>query len=149
MRLTLHTDYALRTLIYLALKNGPATIAEIAERYRISENHLMKVVQRLGREGFIKTVRGRGGGILLTKEPETIRVGDVVRKTEDSLALVECFDLKSNTCPIAGLCGLQRCLGEALAAYLAVLDRYTLADISHGGRKLNRVLGLPSHAIGN
>lgn len=128
MRLTRYTDYALRTLLYLGLHGKElASIGEIARAYGISENHLTKVVHHLGRMGVVETLRGRGGGLRLARPPEAIVIGEVVRQTEDDLALVDCFG--SVPCAIAGACGLQRLLGEALGAFLAVLDRATLADL--------------------
>ncbi len=130
MRFTRYTDYALRVLMYLGLKGEElSTIKEIAERYGISENHLMKVVHNLGREGFIETIRGRQGGMRLARPPKDINVGDVVRKCEDDLRLVECFDPVTNTCPISDVCGLAGMIDEALAAFMKVLDKKTLADI--------------------
>ena len=120
MRLTLHTDYALRTLIYLGLSEPRhATIAEISRAYGISENHLVKVVHRLGQLGFVKTSRGRGGGLRLARPAEDIIVGQVVRQTEEDLALVACF--ANGICAITPACRLRGVLGEALAAFLAVL----------------------------
>lgn len=131
MRFTRYTDYALRVLMYLGLKRGDelSTIREIAERYGISENHLMKVVHRLGQHGFIETIRGRQGGMRLALAPEQINLGDAIRRCEDDMRLVECFDPETNTCPIASVCALPSILDEALAAFLAVLDRYTLRDL--------------------
>ncbi|MBI0538664.1 Rrf2 family transcriptional regulator [Roseomonas sp. KE2513] len=132
MRLTLYTDYALRTLIYLGLKGDRrASIREIAEAHRISENHLVKVVHRLGRGGFVETMRGRGGGLRLARPAAEIRVGDVVRFTEEDMALVACFQPpgESGGCALIDACRLQSLLGEALAAFMAVLDRRTLADL--------------------
>ncbi len=131
MRFTRHTDYALRVLMYLGLKPEQelATIGEIADRYEVSENHLMKVVHRLGQHGFIETVRGRQGGIRLAQAPHMIGIGDVVRRCEDDLRVVECFDPNTNTCRIASVCALPMVLDEALAAFFAVLDRFTLADL--------------------
>ncbi len=126
MRLTTFSDYSLRTLIYLAVENQ-STIAEIARFYGISEAHLNKVIHQLGLAGDIETIRGRGGGIGLARPPETINVGTVVRRTED-LALVTC--LEGGACVIASGCMLQTALKEALAAFLAVLDRYTIADLA-------------------
>ena len=101
MRLTLHTDYALRTLMLLALEPDEVhTIASIAKRYRISRNHLMKVAQTLIEAGFVDGIRGRNGGLKLAKPPAEIILGDVVRITEDGFALVECFDRKKNTCVV-------------------------------------------------
>jgi len=136
MRLTRHTDYALRVLMYLARKgDGLSTIKEIAGRYGISENHLMKVVHQLGRNGYITTIRGRQGGMRLAAAPDQINIGAVVRSCEDDLRIVECFDSKSNSCSISGACGLAGMIDSALAAFMAVLDGKTLADVigrSHG-----------------
>src|SRR4051812_29094043 len=114
VRLTLYTDYALRVLMYLGLRgNGLVSIREIAEAYRISENHLTKVVHGLSRSGFVKTLRGRGGGLRLAMPPKQILVGAVVRTTEDDMALVACF-ADPHGCAIAGPCRLQSLLNEAL-----------------------------------
>lgn len=143
MRLTQYTDYSLRVLMYLGIKQGElATIKEIAARYRISENHLMKVVHQLGRHGFIRTVRGRNGGIQLAAQPKEINIGDVVRKCEEDLRVVECFDAKTNTCPISGVCGLACMIDEALNAMLAVLDSKTLADVLKKSPRAGATLGL-------
>jgi Rrf2 family transcriptional regulator, nitric oxide-sensitive transcriptional repressor len=129
MHLTRFTDYGLRTLIYLALKpDGLASIAEIAGAYGISENHMVKVVHRLGQTGLIETIRGRNGGIRLARPAADIGLGAVVRASEPSLALVECQ--AGETCAIGGLCSLQRIMDEALEALLGVLDRYSLADVA-------------------
>ncbi|GAB6855382.1 RrF2 family transcriptional regulator [Asaia astilbis] len=129
MRLTLHTDYALRVLLYLGLNQSRrASIREIAERYQISENHLVKVVHRLGQGGFVTTVRGKGGGLVLARSPDDIRVGDVVRFAEEDMALVACLQA-GQSCLLTGACRLQHVLGDALEAFMAVLDRQTLADL--------------------
>ncbi|MFK5595909.1 Rrf2 family transcriptional regulator [Methylobacterium sp. HMF5984] len=144
MRLTRYTDYALRTLIYVGLHEPrQSSIAEIARAYGISESHLTKVVHQLGRLGLIRTIRGRGGGMRLAKSPAEIVVGVVVRQTEEDLALVECF--AGGSCLITAPCRLRRALGEALLAFLAVLDRYTLADLLGGneGIEIATLLGLP------
>ena len=142
MRLTRYTDYALRVLMYLGLKPAGelATIKEIAARYAISENHLMKVVHRLGRDGYIETLRGRQGGMRLAQDPAAINLGEVVRRCEDDMSLVECFDPETNTCPIAGACALPAVLDEALAAFLGVLERHTLADLLVPRRGLAKIL---------
>ncbi|GJD42563.1 HTH-type transcriptional repressor NsrR [Methylobacterium cerastii] len=148
MRLTRYTDYALRTLIYVGLhERRQSSIAEIARAYGISESHLTKVVHQLGRLGLIQTTRGRGGGLRLAKPPADIIVGAVVRQTEEDLALVECF--AGGACAITAPCRLRRALGEALAAFLAVLDGYTLADLLGGsdGIEIATLLGLPSPMI--
>lgn len=133
MKLTLRTDYALRTLIYLGLHpDRLASIKEIATAYEISENHLVKVVHHLGQKGLIETIRGKGGGIRLRGEAKDIRIGDVVRMTEDDMALVQCFqspDSASSGCLLTNACLLQGLLQEALDAFMAKLDAHTLADL--------------------
>lgn len=141
MRLTAYTDYGLRLLMYVALKDGElATIREVADAYGISKNHLMKLARDLGRLGYLETVRGRGGGLRLARPPERIRLGDAVRRMEDDFALVECFEPVVNGCPIARACRLKGVLSEALKAYLAVLDKYTLADLTKRNMALARML---------
>lgn len=143
MRLTAYTDYTLRTLMYLALQQGRhATIAEIAETYGISETHLAKVVHQLGVAGEVATLRGRKGGIRLCMDPAQINIGAVVRRTEPDMAVVPCLG-EGDRCIIAGACVLQTALREALAAFLAVLDRYTLADLVAPRQRLARLLGVP------
>ncbi|MBK1661835.1 RrF2 family transcriptional regulator [Paracraurococcus ruber] len=138
MRLTLQTDLAFRTLMHLGLRPGRRVQTEdIARAWRISGNHLDKVVQRLAAAGFVETRRGRGGGMLLARPAEAIRLGEVVRRIEEDLALVACFapdgdpagDVTGERCILAGACRLQGALGEAMAAFLGVLDRITLADL--------------------
>lgn len=129
MRLTTYTDYSLRVLIRLAVRPEElTTIAEIARVYGISEHHLMKVVHQLGMAGYIETVRGHGGGMRLAKKPADIGIGEVVRRTEPDLNLVECFRTP-RTCTIEPACVLSGALAQALAAFLEVLDGYTLADL--------------------
>jgi len=141
VRLTTFTDYALRVLIYLGTApEGLATIEQVAGAYGISANHLMKVVHRLGRMGYVATVRGKGGGLRLARTPESISVGEVVRRTEDSFAIVECFDQGGADCAIARSCVLKRALHEAMDAFLEALDRYTLADLLKPRRSLAQIL---------
>jgi Rrf2 family nitric oxide-sensitive transcriptional repressor len=148
MQLTQFSDYSLRALIYLGLRDGAlATIEEIAAAYGISESHLTKVVHKLGRLGVIDTVRGRGGGMRLSRRPADINIGATVRLTEGNLTIVECFDVVHNTCPIAPVCGLNGVLGEALQAFMAVLDRYTLADIIQNRRDLAALLPMLDEAV--
>ncbi|MGQ4880672.1 Rrf2 family transcriptional regulator [Billgrantia sp. LNSP4103-1] len=129
MHLTRYTDYALRVLIYLAVKGEErSTIHEIAESFGVSRNHLMKVVQDLSHRGYITTIRGKNGGLLLNRAPEEISLGGLVRDTEHELGLVECFR-DNNDCVITPACRLKPIFNEALGAFLAVLDRYTLADM--------------------
>lgn len=144
MRLTVYTDYSLRVLIYLGLRDRDelSTIQEIADNYNISKNHLMKVTYELGKLGLIETVRGRGGGIRLAKEPETIVIGEVVRQTEEDFHLVECFNPESNLCALSPECKLKFALHEALQAYLKVLDQYTLADVIVTKDTMRQLLGI-------
>lgn len=143
MRLTTHTDYGLRVLIFAAVEPAAlCTIERISAAYGISRSHVMKVVQRLGELGFLETVRGRGGGLRLARPASDIVVGDVVRKMEDDLSQAECFRPQENTCPITPACGLKRALSEALEAYLAALDRFTIADITKKRPALARLLDL-------
>jgi Rrf2 family nitric oxide-sensitive transcriptional repressor len=142
MRLTVLSDYSLRVLMYLgAAPDRLATIQEIAQAYRISENHLMKVVHGLARHGFVATVRGRGGGLRLAKAPEQITVGAVLRAVEDDFALVECFE-SGDTCRITNVCRLKRALHQALGAYFQVLDNWTLAELVAKPKRLQNELGL-------
>src|SRR5438094_7885093 len=130
MQLTTYTDYSLRVLMYLAIHRAElATIEEIAEAYAISRGHLMKVVHRLGLAGYVETVRCRCGGLRLARQPEQIRVGEVVRRTEDNMVLVECFDPKESRCRIEPACGLRLALKNALESFFRTLDGYTLADL--------------------
>jgi len=143
MHLTLWTDYALRTLIYVGAKGEQlSTIAEIAESFDISKSHLMKVVNKLGQQGYIDTVRGKGGGVRLRRPPAEIRVGTVVRETEEDLAVMGCL-AESGFCRIEGCCVLRRALRQATVAFLRTLDGYTLADLLAPGVVLVRSLGLP------
>lgn len=132
MRLTQWTDYTLRVLMYCAAVEGreqPVTITEVAEAYGISRSHLMKIVQQLSAQGLLETTRGRGGGMRLMQPADTIKVGAVVRLTETDFNLVECFDPASNQCCLSSHCRLKGVLERAMQAYLAELDRVTLADL--------------------
>ena len=144
MQLTRFSDYGLRTLIFLALRpNALASIEEVASAYQISENHLTKVVHHLAQTGLIETQRGRNGGMRLARPAADIGIGDVVRATESSIALVEC--LGGHACVIKGPCRLQTIMEEAQNAMLAVFDRYSLADIAGANtRGLRRRLDVGS-----
>lgn len=129
MRLTLHSDYGLRVLLFLASRpDDVVSIGEVATAYGISAHHLAKVAQKLGRAGYVNLSRGTGGGMRLARPPASISIGEVVRKLEPDMVLVECFDPETNTCPIAPVCALKRILAGAQARFLAHLDSHTLAD---------------------
>lgn len=141
MKLTTFSDYTLRVLMFLALnRDRLATIPEIAAAYGISENHLMKVVQQLARAGVIESVRGKGGGIRLAREPEEIRLGEVVRASEGSGATVECLSDNPVTCKIAPVCRLTGILVRAFETLYATLNEYTLADLVSNPRPLTALL---------
>jgi Rrf2 family nitric oxide-sensitive transcriptional repressor len=141
MRLTVYTDYALRTLMYLAVRGEPMpTIAEVAASYGVSRNHLMKVAYELGVAGYIETVRGKHGGLRLARPPGQIRLGDVVRTTEPDFALVPCFEPVAARCAITPACRLRSVLHQAQAAFLGVLDSYTLADLVENRASLRALL---------
>jgi len=141
MRLTFYSDYSLRLLMYAALKPKTLiTIQDVAEAYGISKNHLTKVAFDLSRAGFIETVRGRGGGLRLAKKPDEIGLGNVLRLTEARSTLVECFNPMTNTCVIVGPCRLKGVLARAEKAWFAVLDEYTLADLTAKNTGLARIL---------
>lgn len=136
MRLTLYTDYSLRVLLYLAGREGKTvTISELAEFYKVSRNHLVKVVHELGLNGYIHTTRGKNGGIRLNKPAAEIVIGEVVRKTEPDFDLLECFNPAINQCVISNTCDLKSVLYEAKASFLGVLDKYTLADAASSEMK--------------
>ena len=141
MKLTTFTDYSLRVLIYLAAQpERRATIAEIVGAFDISENHLTKVVHFLGKCGWLANVRGKGGGLSLAMGADAICVGDVVRETEGAALPAECFGEEGGHCAIGSVCRLRKVLGEAVEAFYAVLDRYTLADIARNQRALAGIL---------
>ena len=140
MKLTRYTDYALRTLTHLATRpDRLASIGEIARAYGISQNHLMKVVHDLRKAGYLSAERGRTGGIRLARPAREINVGEVVRHTEEGFALVDC-----GSCVIAPACGLIGILDDALAAFMRVLDNYTIADlVENRTEALLRSFGVP------
>ncbi len=131
MRLTLYTDYSLRVLLYLAGKeNEIVTITELADFYKISRNHLVKVVHNLGLNGYITTTRGRHGGLRLAHPAKDIPIGKVVRATEPDFDLLECFNPATDQCVVTRSCSLKGVIFNAQASFMAVLDRYTLADMA-------------------
>lgn len=132
MRLSLFSDYALRVMMFAALKNAPFNLSEVAEAYDISRNHLVKIVNHLAKLGYLETRRGRGGGITLATPAEEIRIGLLLRRTEGSPPLVECFDPAQNTCRIHGCCRLKGMLANAVESFYSALDTHTLRDLVSG-----------------
>lgn len=142
MRLSVHTDYALRTLMFLAAKGGQHSIADIARAYGISKNHLMKVAQRLTAEGFVESVRGRSGGLKLARPAHALNVGTIVRIMEDTGTFVECFDPATNACVVTPACGLRHSLAGALEAFIRHLDQFSVADLVPNLKSFARHLDL-------
>jgi Rrf2 family nitric oxide-sensitive transcriptional repressor len=145
MKLTAFTDYSLRVLIYLGTQpERRATIAEIARAFGISEHHLVKVVHFLGKQGWLANVRGKGGGMQLARPAERISIADVVRDCEGDARVAECFgEAREHGCAIAGSCKLRGVLADAVAAFYAVLARYSLADLVRNRDELATILFLP------
>lgn len=141
MRLTLQTDYALRMMMHLAVMDGElVTIGDVAETFRISKNHLMKVAQALAHAGLVETVRGRSGGLRLARPADRIQVGAIVRRLEQQIALVDCFPGGNGTCRITPACQLKPALFRAREAFFAVLDEYTIHDLVSGNAGLKNIL---------
>lgn len=144
MRLTAYTDYSLRVLTYLGLKQHRlSTIGEISDTYGLSANHLMKIIHNLGKLGYVDTVRGRGGGIRLAGTPQEINLGQLVRQVEPDFEIVECFDAsRRDNCIIAPACRTQWVFEKAMQAFLDVLDSYTLADLLQDSTRLSALLSI-------
>ena len=143
MHLTIFTDYTMRVLIYLGLRrDGLVTISDIAKAYGISENHLMKVVHQLAQRGYIETVRGKGGGMRLAREPQDINLGQLIRQTEGDASLLECLE-GNGTCCIQSTCSLVGILREAQTALFTVLEKYTLANLLQNNQPLTQILFHP------
>jgi Rrf2 family transcriptional regulator, nitric oxide-sensitive transcriptional repressor len=143
MQLTSFTDYALRVLIYTAARpDARCLTSDVATAFGISRHHVVKVVNELQHLGYLDTTRGRAGGFALAKPSGRIRIGEVVRRTEGTMTLVECFDRNTNSCPLVRGCGLKGALQEAFDAFLAVLDRYSLADFVADPQWVARVIAL-------
>lgn len=144
MHLTLYSDYSLRVMIYLAAspEGKLSSVSQIAEAYQISRNHLVKVVHNLSKLGYVRTYRGINGGMELAIEPQNINIGDVIRRIEPHFEVVECFNHKTNTCPIDSVCELKTIFNESLQAFFSVLDKYTLSDIIKNRSSLSSILSL-------
>lgn len=143
MRLTQQTSYSIRVLLYCAAnQGGNSRIRDIASTYAISELHLFKIMHVLVESGFIETIRGRNGGIRLARPATEITIGEVVRATESNFYLTDCFDTTNRDCPLVNSCGVNRILAEALRAFFAVLNRYTIADVAQDRDQLRVLLDL-------
>ncbi|MBB4953875.1 Rrf2 family iron-responsive transcriptional regulator [Agrobacterium vitis] len=144
MRLTKQTNYAVRMLMYCAAnKDHLSRIPEIAKAYGVSELFLFKILQPLTKAGLIETVRGRNGGVRLGRAPETISLFDVVKVTEDSFAMAECFEDDGDVdCPLIDSCGLNSALRKALNAFFAVLMEYSIDDLVKARPQINFLLGM-------
>lgn len=148
MRLTQFSNFAIRVLMYAGI-NGrrPSAVPEMARAFGVSYDHLKKAAAELCRLGYLETIRGRSGGYRLAKQCEEICIGEVIRQTEGDVILVECFDPATNTCPLITACRLRLALQEALTAFFAVLDRYTLADLIDDPQRLSPLLGLEKERV--
>lgn len=143
MRLTKQTNYSIRIMMYCAANSGNLSqIPEIANAYGLSEMFLFKVLQPLTKNKLIESVRGRNGGIRLVKDPKDIRLSEIVRLTEDNFEMAECFRDGGTDCPLVDSCELNAALSEALGAFFAVLDKYTIADLAINRHRIDRLLGI-------
>ena len=151
MRLTQQTSYSIRVLLYCAANTqGVSRIRDIASTYGISELHLFKIMHVLVESGFVETIRGRNGGIRLARPAGEISIGAVVRATESNFFLTDCFDTTNRDCPLVDACGVNRVLAEALRAFFAVLDSYSIADVAADRSQLRGLLDLgdqPMHPM--
>jgi len=148
MRLTRQTNYAIRILMYCAANDGRLSrIPEIASAYSVSELFLFKILQPLVEAGLVETVRGRNGGVRLGKPAADITLFDVVRVTEDSFSMAECFDNDATECPLVDSCALNSALRKALGAFFEVLESYSIADLAKERPDLRFLLGLPEEAM--
>ena len=147
MRLTAFTNYALRVLMYAELNSGTlSNTQDIADAYGISKAHIVKCVHLLGQWGYLHNVRGRNGGFRLAKPASDITVGEIVRRTEEGLDLVECFVPVTNTCPLIEVCILSKTFKNALQGFLDVLDDVTVADLTAIPNELRPRLKLDNRA---
>jgi len=143
MRLTKQTNYAVRILMYCAANSGTLSrIPEIASAYNLSEAFLFKILKPIADHGFIKSVRGRNGGIRLAKPAEEISLLDIVRITEDNFTMADCFDNGITNCPLVDACTLSSTWNEALSAFFDVLEKYTIADLVEPSPNINMLLGI-------
>ncbi|MEM8838288.1 MAG: iron-responsive transcriptional regulator RirA [Pseudomonadota bacterium] len=142
MRLTKQSNYAVRILMYCATNDDQLSkVATIAKVYDVSEYFLFKILQPLVERGYIETVRGRSGGIRLAKPAKDITLGEIIRTAEDKFIMAECFEDDTN-CPLLSACSFNSALSEALSAFFAVLDSYTIADLVKNRSRIQELLGM-------
>ena len=140
MRLSRFSDYALRTLMYLACTpEKPTSVGQLSRIHDISFHHLAKTARALAARGWVETRRGRSGGLRLAVSPKTLTVGKVIRELEPNLALVECFDPLEDRCRISSACALKHALSRALDSFFTELDAVTLADLVDDRPSLSRL----------
>jgi Rrf2 family transcriptional regulator, nitric oxide-sensitive transcriptional repressor len=146
MRLTKHTDFSLRVLIYLSLQPLDQLVNnnEISKHFDIPKNHLIKVVHKLSKLGYLYTKRGKNGGIKLAKLPEEIQISKVVMDIEPITQLVNCHKPK---CPLLPGCGLIPLLEQARASFFEVLSFHTLADLTKKPKALKHLIKLLPTAV--
>ncbi len=142
MKLTSHTNYAIRMLMFCASKQELATVSEIARFYDLPEKFLFKILGGLSSLGFVETIRGRNGGIRLSIPAEDIRLGDVVRQVEENFEMAECFKQGDVSCPLVATCGMNEALSRALQSFFDVLNEYTIADLIRSDHNINVLLEL-------
>lgn len=149
MHLTSYSDYALRILIYLGtyVDKPLITIREISDTFRTSHHHISKIVYDLNKLGIVETVRGRKGGIRLAQSPKEINLGALIRVTEENFNLTECFNEPLDECKISSCCRLKLILKEALAAYMEVLDSYTLEDLLENAQTLRKLVNIVDRGL--
>lgn len=136
MHLTNFSDYALRVLIYLSLRNEKSSIAEVSKILNLSENHLMKVVHRLAKLGYIQSLRGKNGGIQMALAPRKINLGKIIVELEPNFNIAECFDEEKGLCILSPECRLKGYFNEAKKAFLKTLGKYSLADLTKNKSEL-------------
>lgn len=140
MRITRFSDYSLRVLIYLGAKDAKASIAEISVAFNISKNHLMKAVHNLVKLGYVGSIRGKAGGIFLSRTAKSIKLGDIIQQLEPDMDMAECFNKESGSCTISPVCRLKGIFWEATESFLKTLNQYTLADLIQNKKDLSRLI---------
>ena len=143
MRLTKQTNYAVRILMYCAANPGALSrISDISKAYNLSETFLFKILKPIADNGYVESVRGRNGGVRLGKPAQEISLLDIVRVTEDNFSMADCFDNDTSNCPLVSACSLNSAWSEALSAFFAVLEKYTIADLVKPNDNINILLGI-------